>query len=624
MFALKHVNKVGLVGYLFALFIVAAVVAQNSYHGFTEPSDWTAQSGGKTFKAWYAPNDPANPIAATLTHGRSSGFSTAIYRPESYGAKYDTKTVAQAKANSTAITNAIAAMPDTGGTLVIRDELYTWGAITNPTRTIQSSSVTIPFGLHGESDGRSAIINLNPDTYAIQWANSASVPFQDVDGHSPMLLADIRVISQGGGILLTGLGKLLEVRDIRVSRCHGTGITCSALYGGSLMNVYAVANYGKGVDIDSCNALHIDLITRRNTDDGVEITGCTGIYGSIYAEGEYGWGINADALNNSSLDIYVEGNRTIPPFVATVNHTNNDFTKTAHGLVNQQPVTFATYGTIATPLNPATTYYVTNAAANTFQVSTTVNGAALDLTTNGTGDQYCKATLIYEQPQARFQNCFATDLRGWWWQDRGYGLDLDKASFIGVRQQRDPDWPAGTALSLGATLAEHGGMAATDWDNGFRPSLVFDDADTMTFTAVPGTYNHATNDNPPANFIILFDTVLAAVNVTAGDWVDLVCDIELDAAASTFFRANPKAYCMKISLDGGAVFTVQPQTNCYHYHSIGTLRFHARSKATSSGSGLVCRIFPYGTVEDDGNDGNVPSVGHSIKVHNVKVHKISQ
>jgi len=611
------------------LFIAALAVAQNTYNGFFEPSDWAAQSGGKTFHPWYAPNDPANPIGATLTHGRASGFSTAVYRPESYGAKYNVNTVKQAKANSKAIADIITDLPDTGGKILLRDELYTWGTINLPTRVFVGSPRQIPFEIIGEGRGRTRLINLEPDVPAIEWQHELVSPTQHVSGVPAIRLEGLSVISQGPGALFTGLGKLLEIHDVEFTRCHGTGMTCSQLYGGSITDVYCVANYGKGADFDQCNMLHLDLTTRMNLDDGVEMTGCGIITGRLLNEGDVGWGLDADTINNSKLDVYFEANRTPAPFVAVANATNNNFTKVAHGLVNQDYLTVSTYGTLAAPLAAATTYYVTNAAADTFQLSATINGAAIDLTTAGTGDQYIRASTFFEKPQVRFRKCWNLDLSGIFWQDRGYGLDLDNASFIGIRQQREPDWPAATALSLGATLAEHGGTDLGFWDATFQPTLTFDDADSLTFTAIPGTYNHATNNVPGTQYIELFDTVLAAVAVTAGDWIDITCDIELDAAAAAYFTANPKKHCMRITVSDaipGEIFTAgtYPSTYCYHRHSVNTMRFHARAQATGSDNGMRCFLFPYGLVEADGDDANDPAVGHSIRVHNVKIHKISQ
>jgi hypothetical protein len=68
----------------------------------------------------------------------------------------------------------------------------------------------------------------------------------------------------------------------------------------------------------------------------------------------------------------------------TVDHTLDQFTATAHGLVNNQVVYFRASST-PSGMSVLTKYYVVNKTANTFQVSTTVGGAALALSSNGSG-----------------------------------------------------------------------------------------------------------------------------------------------------------------------------------------------------------------------------------------------
>jgi len=71
------------------------------------------------------------------------------------------------------------------------------------------------------------------------------------------------------------------------------------------------------------------------------------------------------------------------PQDVTVDHTNDWFTVTAHGLTNGDRIAF--HATIAPAgLTENTFYYVVSATTNTFQLSTTQNGAAVLFTSNGT------------------------------------------------------------------------------------------------------------------------------------------------------------------------------------------------------------------------------------------------
>jgi hypothetical protein len=77
--------------------------------------------------------------------------------------------------------------------------------------------------------------------------------------------------------------------------------------------------------------------------------------------------------------------QTNAPYSATVTITIASpgvVTWTAHGLTDGAKVAFSTTGALPTGLTAATTYYVVNSAANTFQVAATLGGAAIN--TSGT------------------------------------------------------------------------------------------------------------------------------------------------------------------------------------------------------------------------------------------------
>jgi len=69
----------------------------------------------------------------------------------------------------------------------------------------------------------------------------------------------------------------------------------------------------------------------------------------------------------------------------TVNATSDTILKTSHGLRQNDQVTFATDGTLPGGLSTDTTYYVINPTDDTFQVATSKNGTAVDITDSGTG-----------------------------------------------------------------------------------------------------------------------------------------------------------------------------------------------------------------------------------------------
>lgn len=74
------------------------------------------------------------------------------------------------------------------------------------------------------------------------------------------------------------------------------------------------------------------------------------------------------------------------PHVVTVNPGTDVFTAVGHGMSNGQVVTFENSGgTLPAGIQPKTNYFVISAAANTFQVSATSGGSAVDVTGTGTG-----------------------------------------------------------------------------------------------------------------------------------------------------------------------------------------------------------------------------------------------
>ena len=76
----------------------------------------------------------------------------------------------------------------------------------------------------------------------------------------------------------------------------------------------------------------------------------------------------------------------------TFQDTGDTVTRTAHGIPNDTPVSFATI-TSTTGISTYTTYYVVNATANTLQLSDTVGGSAKALTTDGSGTMLYGTTI---------------------------------------------------------------------------------------------------------------------------------------------------------------------------------------------------------------------------------------
>lgn len=73
-------------------------------------------------------------------------------------------------------------------------------------------------------------------------------------------------------------------------------------------------------------------------------------------------------------------------FTATIsNGTDAEVGAAGHGLANGTPVVFSTTGALPTGLTAGLTYYVVDAATDTFSVATTPGGAAIDTSSAGSG-----------------------------------------------------------------------------------------------------------------------------------------------------------------------------------------------------------------------------------------------
>lgn len=88
-----------------------------------------------------------------------------------------------------------------------------------------------------------------------------------------------------------------------------------------------------------------------------------------------------------------------------VSTTNDTITITSHGLTNGDPVQFTTAGTLPTGISIGTTYYVVSSTSNTFKISTTVGGGAVDITAAGSGTSTVSAgDIIITTSDTSFTN----------------------------------------------------------------------------------------------------------------------------------------------------------------------------------------------------------------------------
>jgi len=201
---------------------------------------------------------------------------------------------------------------------------------------------------------------------------------------------------------------------------------------------------------------------------------------------------NGATIAPGTLNTYSQTNT-----VFAVNTTTNYITRVGgSSYANGTPIQIASTGTLPSPLVAATTYYVINSDGTVFQLSLTLNGSAIDITTAGTGTittnrVYQRGDLVRSTfPTANYY-CLATSVgnappNATYWQAMPSGIleiptpyaeaDLFDIHYVQsndvltlvhpnyapqeFRRYSSIDWRLET-ISFGATVATPTGVAVT-------------------------------------------------------------------------------------------------------------------------------------------------------------------
>lgn len=150
--------------------------------------------------------------------------------------------------------------------------------------------------------------------------------------------------------------------------------------------------------INVANQWHtINYGTTTTTTERVSFDNTTGLITILSLEGEniqIGKNKTATAATGSNIifetAFFSKTNNTS----VVADNTTNTFTATAHGFNNGDLLWFLDSDTLPTNVLDTVFYYVVNATTNTFQVSNTSGGAALNFTTNGVNVAASLMTLL--------------------------------------------------------------------------------------------------------------------------------------------------------------------------------------------------------------------------------------
>jgi len=135
---------------------------------------------------------------------------------------------------------------------------------------------------------------------------------------------------------------------------------------------FDVSNMARTFYVTSGNQYDLDIYSYKD----ITSSGAT-------AKLRIAMGTDTHGLSTDELDIMP---RCPASVTIAFNGTTDVVTGAAHGLLNDDVVSFTTTGTMPTGLSESTDYYVTGTPnANDFQISLTQDGAAIDFTGNGSG-----------------------------------------------------------------------------------------------------------------------------------------------------------------------------------------------------------------------------------------------
>lgn len=128
----------------------------------------------------------------------------------------------------------------------------------------------------------------------------------------------------------------------------------------------------------------LDPISKKILEkDFMRIVG-SGVMAQVLSSSEFPFGYVKTVLKNKEKIIQFRDDVKR----CLVDASTDIITANSHGLVNNDTVIFYTTEELPAGIDTFTTFYVVSATATTFKVSLTQGGSAIDITTNGKGEQY--------------------------------------------------------------------------------------------------------------------------------------------------------------------------------------------------------------------------------------------
>jgi len=166
-----------------------------------------------------------------------------------------------------------------------------------------------------------------------------------------------------------------------------------AIYDGALPDLESFEDFEEGWDANqtyltgwgSSASASYDTTTPEAVEDFEEEWDSNGSYATTFS----GTAADYDTGTGGASEAVEDFEEALAEFAVVADPGTDTLTATGHGLSNGQKVTFRNAGgALPAGLAPTFVYYVIGATANTFQVSATSGGSAVDLTDAGQGTHY--------------------------------------------------------------------------------------------------------------------------------------------------------------------------------------------------------------------------------------------
>lgn len=174
-------------------------------------------------------------------------------------------------------------------------------------------------------------------------------------------------------IAVKGISEVATAAELDADAADGSGTTNAALV--ATPSKLATSKYGLRLP-SAEQKIYLNAVTGMI----IPYAGDTAPTGFLNCDG-----IAYSCTTYDDLALILKGKFGYGAGVTVTAATTDIFNATSHGLLNNDVIFFSTSGTLPAGITANTPYYVRDVTGNTFKVSLTLGGAAVDVTSTGSG-----------------------------------------------------------------------------------------------------------------------------------------------------------------------------------------------------------------------------------------------